>query len=164
MKIALTHYYNKGEHVLLEKENISLEEAIRSIAKILTIESEIDESSSMATKRVAKLLVENYNFYSNLKEYTGKKIDELGITEKVNFRNIIERKDKERIYILDAYGLWEEYLCRNYKSLDNEIEKNSDNLTGLLYKEVHKAVIEDRTSFYNWCLSNLEKNYKKVIK
>lgn len=165
MKIALTHYYNyEKEHVLLEKENTTLEEIIRSIAKILTIEAEIEESSCISTERVSRLLVNNYNFVSDLKEYKYEEIKKLGKVKEVDFRNIVEVKNQEVIYILDAYELWELYLCPNYKNLDKEIEENKDNLTKKLYQEIHKMIIEDRTAFFNWCLDNLEKNYKAVLK
>lgn len=163
MKIALTHYYDE-EHILLEKENTTLEEIIRSIAKILTIEAEIEESSSMATERVSRLLINNYNFVSDLKKYKYEEIEKLGKVKEVDFRNIVEVQNQEVIYILDAYELWEAYLCLNYENLDKEIEENKDNLTKKLYQEIHKMIIEDRTAFFNWCLDNLEKNYKVVLK
>ena len=165
MKIALTHYYNiEKQYFLLEKENISLEEIIRSIAKILSIESEIEESSCMAMERVSRLLINNYNFISDLKKYKYKELKKITRVKKVDFRNIFEIKNQEVIYILDTFELWEAYLCLNYQSLDKELEENKDNLTKKLYQEIHKMMIEDRTAFFNWCLDDLEKNYKAVLK
>ena len=165
MKIALTHYYNiEEQYFLLEKENISLEEIIRSIAKILSIESEIEESSCMAMERVSRLLINNYNFISDLKKYKYKELKKITRVKKVDFRNIFEIKNQEVIYILDTFELWEAYLCLNYESLDKELEENKDNLTKKLYQEIHKMMIEDRTAFFNWCLDDLEKNYKAVLK
>lgn len=165
MKIALTHYYNiEKQYFLLEKENISLEEIIRSIAKILSIESEIEESSCMAMERVSRLLINNYNFISDLKKYKYKELKKITRVKKVDFRNIFEIKNQEVIYILDTFELWEAYLCLNYESLDKELEENKDNLTKKLYQEIHKMMIEDRTAFFNWCLDDLEKNYKAVLK
>ena len=165
MKIALTHYYNiEKQYFLLEKENISLEEIIRSIAKILSIESEIEESSCMAIERVSRLLINNYNFISDLKKYKYKELKKITRVKKVDFRNIFEIKNQEVIYILDTFELWEAYLCLNYESLDKELEENKDNLTKKLYQEIHKMMIEDRTAFFNWCLDDLEKNYKAVLK
>ena len=163
MKIALTHYYEE-KHILLEKENTTLEEIIRSIAKILSIESEIEESSCMAMERVSRLLINNYNFISDLKKYKYKELKKITRVKKVDFRNIFEIKNQEVIYILDTFELWEAYLCLNYESLDKELEENKDNLTKKLYQEIHKMMIEDRTAFFNWCLDDLEKNYKAVLK
>lgn len=165
MKIALTHYCHiEEQYFLLEKENVSLEEIIRSIAKILSIESEIEESSCMAMERVSRLLINNYNFISDLKKYKYKELKKITRVKKVDFRNIFEIKNQEVIYILDTFELWEAYLCLNYESLDKELEENKDNLTKKLYQEIHKMMIEDRTSFFNWCLDDLEKNYKAVLK
>ena len=104
MKIALTHYYHiEEQYFLLEKENVSLEEIIRSIAKILSIESEIEESSCMAMERVSRLLINNYNFISDLKKYKYKELKKITRVKKVDFRNIFEIKNQEVFYILDTF-------------------------------------------------------------
>ena len=118
----------------------------------------------MAMIRVSRLLINNYNFVSDLKKYKYEEIEKFGKVKEVDFRNIVEVQNQEVIYILDAYELWEAYLCPNYENLDKEIEENKDNLTKKLYQEIHKMIIEDRTAFFNRCLDNLEKNYKVVLK
>lgn len=73
MRIALCHRYNrKEEYFVLEKENITIEEITRIIAKILIIQDEIDRQSPIRTGGKAKILMDYYGFSSDLKgkQYT----------------------------------------------------------------------------------------------
>lgn len=48
MRIALTHKYNKEkQYFILEKNNITFQDMIKVLAKLLVIECSLDQSSSI---------------------------------------------------------------------------------------------------------------------
>ena len=149
MKVALCHAYNyKQEYFILERDNITIEEVIRILGKLLHMESNIDVSSSIYCKEIAKILIEYFNFSSDLKEYQIKDIRKREKICEVNFRNIKKFKNEEIIYGIDLYSLWDEYVCSNYLELEKEVEENKDGLTSKLYKALYKAIITEKEEYY----------------
>ena len=96
MRIALTHYYNiHKRYLVLERENITIGEVIRILGKLLHMESNIDVSSSIYYKEIAKILLKYFKFSSDLKEYQIKDIRKREKICEVNFRNIKKFKKKQ---------------------------------------------------------------------
>lgn len=55
MRIALTHKYNKEkQYFILEKNNITFQDMIKVLAKLLVIECSLDQSSSIYIKKLLK--------------------------------------------------------------------------------------------------------------
>ena len=161
MRIALCHAYNyKQEYFILEKENITIEEVIRILGKLLHMESNIDVSSSIYCKEIAKILIEYYKFSSDLKEYRIKDIRKKEKICKVNFKNIKNSKKEEIIYEIDLYGLWDEYVCSNYLELEKEVEENKDGLTSKLYMTLYKAIILEKEEYYPNLIVEIENSIK----
>ena len=89
MRIALCHRYNrKEEYFVLKKENITIEEITRIIAKILIMQDEIDRQSPIRTGGKAKILMDYYGFSSDLKGYEYRELKNKGKIFQVDFRNI----------------------------------------------------------------------------
>ncbi|WP_302820984.1 hypothetical protein [Fusobacterium ulcerans] len=159
MRIALCHRYNiKEEYFVLEKENITIKEIIRIIAKILIIEDEIDTQSPISTKEKAKILMNYYGFSSDLKGYEYKELKNKGKIFRVDFRKIKRLKKERHIYIMDKYLLWEHYICgENYLGLEKEIEENKDGLTGKLYKTIYEEIFKVKMTYLKNSIAELEK-------
>lgn len=169
MRIALTHKYNKEkQYFILEKNNITFQDMIKVLAKLLVIECSLDQSSSIYIKKIIEILINNLNFSSDLKEYQYKDIRKMGkIYEldfwdiKENFNDIEISKDKNAIYKIDMFLLWEIYICgENYIELEKEIEENKDGLTGKLYKTVYEAILIEKRECFKNCITE----FKKVAK
>ena len=165
MRIALTHKYNKeNQYFILEKNNITFQDMIKVLAKLLVIEFSIDQSSSIYIKKIVEILINNLNFSSDLKEYQYKDIRKIGkIYEldfwdiKENFNDIEISKDKNAIYKIDMFLLWEIYICgENYIELEKEIEENKDGLTGKLYKAVYEAILIEKMAYFKRSIAELK--------
>lgn len=159
MRIALCHRYNrKEEYFVLEKENITIEEITRIIAKILIIQDEIDRQSPIRTGGKAKILMDYYSFSSDLKGYEYRELKNKGKIFQVDFRNIKKLKTERHIYIMDEYLLWEHYICRgdNCVGLEEEMEENKDGLTGKLYKTIYKGIFKEKMAYFKRSIAELK--------
>lgn len=137
MRIALCHRYNiKEEYFVLEKENITIKEIIRIIAKIL---------------------MNYYGFSSDLKGYKYRELKNKGKIFRVDFRKIKRLKKERHIYIMDKYLLWEHYICgENYLGLEKEIEENKDGLTGKLYKRIYEGIFKEKMAYFKRAIAELK--------
>ena len=165
MRIALTHKYNKEkQYFILEKNNITFQDMIKVLAKLLVIECSLDQSSSIYIKKIIEILINNLNFSSDLKEYQYKDIRKMGkIYEldfwdiKENFNDIEISKDKNAIYKIDMFLLWEIYICgENYIEFEKEIEEHKDGLTGKLYKTIYKGIFKEKMAYFKRSIAELK--------
>ena len=124
MKIALTHYYWGEKYIILGKENMSLEEIISTISKVILIESHIDESSCIGPVKVSDILIKHFKFISNLKEYN--EVDILFKIREINVRQIPQVQKnipKNTIYEIDLCDVWEWYLFCGHDNILKETKE-----------------------------------------
>lgn len=76
---------------------------------------------------------------------------------KENFNDIEISKDKNAIYKIDMFLLWEIYICgENYIELEKEIEENKDGLTGKLYKTIYKGIFKEKMAYFKRSIAELK--------
>jgi hypothetical protein len=169
MKIALTHKKNINRiYFILETENLSIEEIVKTIGKILLMEEFLDNSSSISCKDFSTILIEHFNFTSDLKEYQYNEIKQIGkihnlITQykEYNLSNFRNMKYKEVLKI-DIYYLYNNLLKNCHIELKKEIQ--GDNKYNEIYVEIYKIILKDLERYFKLQKDSLEKKLKFITK
>lgn len=151
------------EGFILEKKDITLKKIIRTIKKIYFMNSKLTNRSIISDFNLCNILVEKFDFSSNLKII---KVEDLGENVvKTNLYKIEESLDKETIHIINldehcfhkfyfkTYNHMDSLKDKYYYSFEKEVskDKNSNEIYTILYR-IFKESFEE----------NLEMDIKKL--